>query len=363
MGGYETSIDTDRFLHGAEESVHEDEEREQSPTHLSPPESGFSDMVRGYGSMACKYLERQGLALEASERRGMAPSGSRLTKGKGMALADPISPPTSRPRGVKARRKKQRNASEVGLADEEPQTRIMAEATMPSPHPSRAKRVYVKRPLAADVGSRKGAEHRQHRSRRQVGGPTAQSTPSPMPVVANPNNFTPPRTRTRPMWGGSPRLKPVCLHFGDFPTTEGIYNPDGSFVVGDSSSATRSEVQRDFAADTLAAVTSFADTFRLESSEGSPSLQEGDNEGPEPTALPRSSTEGAAPAGMCDMPYTSLATLPHGSQRLGREGMNGQPTETRSDVATTLDSDEEPPTPTGKRFVGQAVAVRLMSLV
>jgi hypothetical protein len=43
--------------------------------------------------------------------------------------------------------------------------------------------------------------------------------------------------------------------------------------------------------------------------------------------------------------------------------MNGQPTEIRSDVATTPDSDEEPPTPIGKRFVGQAVAIRLMFLV
>jgi hypothetical protein len=63
------------------------------------------------------------------------------------------------------------------------------------------------------------------------------------------------------------------------------------------------------------------------------------------------------------MPHTSLAASPHGRQRLGREGMNGQPTEIRSDVATTPDSDEEPPTPIGKRFVGQAVAIRLMFLV
>jgi hypothetical protein len=230
-------------------------------------------MVRGYGNMACGDLERQGLALEASERGVMAPGGSRLTKGKGMALAEPVLPPTSRPRGVKARRRKRGNTSEVGLADGGgAQNGIMAEATTPSPRPSRAKRAYVKRPLAVDVGSGKGAGRRRRRSGRQIGRLAAQSTPSPMLVVANPNNFTPPRTRTRPMRGGSPRLKPACLHFGDFPTTEGIYNPDGSFVVGDSSSATRSEVQWDLAADTLAAITSFAGAFRLESSESSPSL-------------------------------------------------------------------------------------------
>ena len=58
IGGYETPSDTDGFLHGVEESGYEDEEREQSPTHLSPQESGFSDLVRGYGNMAYGDLEQ-----------------------------------------------------------------------------------------------------------------------------------------------------------------------------------------------------------------------------------------------------------------------------------------------------------------
>jgi hypothetical protein len=163
--------------------------------------------------MACWDSEWDGAGFPKSERGPTGPNGDPsatcLLRRKAVALVERASPRHSGPCGANARHRKWEEGTDVAATDKVLHTEIMAEAMIPSPRPSRAKRAYVKKSLAAYARAERSSGHRRSRGWRQAGGLVAQLPPSsPEPLAADLDDFTPPRTRTRLLLGGSTWLRP-----------------------------------------------------------------------------------------------------------------------------------------------------------